>query len=197
MTLCEPRIDTHRPTDHRAAFSVASLDPHRPLPCRAAGRIPCNGVSGRVVRSAEKKAANEEEARKIEDDIWHSWLDAAPTPEIREKIDTAMRRRDSYDFQGAKDLLDEVVEEVPDYSEGWNQRAFVLFLQGNYEASLEDAERALALEPRHFGALSGKAIILMTLGRVQPAQEALRQAVEIHPFLKERHMLIEPEGVEL
>ncbi|MFC6657215.1 tetratricopeptide repeat protein [Roseibium salinum] len=146
---------------------------------------------------ALKKAANEEEARKIEDDIWHSWLDAAPTPEIREKIDTAMRRRDSYDFQGAKDLLDEVVEEVPDYSEGWNQRAFVLFLQGNYEASLEDAERALALEPRHFGALSGKAIILMTLGRVQPAQEALRQAVEIHPFLKERHMLIEPEGVEL
>lgn len=146
---------------------------------------------------ALKNAPTEEEASRIEDDIWTSWLDAAPTPEIRQKVDEAMRRRDSYDFQGAKVLLDKVVEEAADYSEGWNQRAFILFLQGNYEASLEDIERALALEPRHFGALSGKAIILMTLGRVESGQEVLREAVGIHPFLKERDMLIKPQGVDL
>jgi len=146
---------------------------------------------------ALKNAPNEEEASKIEDAIWHSWLDAAPSPEIRQKIDSAMRKRGSYDFQGAKELLDEVVSEAPEYSEGWNQRAFILFLQGDYEASLEDIERALALEPRHFGALSGRAIIFMTLGRVQLGQEALKEAVEIHPFLKERDMLIKPQGVDL
>ena len=146
---------------------------------------------------ALKNAPNEEAASKIEDSIWHTWLDAAPTPEIRQKVDEAMRKRGSYDFQGAKDLLDTVVEEAPDYSEGWNQRAFILFLQGNYEASLEDIERALALEPRHFGALSGKAIIFMTLGRVQLGQEVLREAVGIHPYLKERDMLIKPQGVDL
>jgi tetratricopeptide (TPR) repeat protein len=146
---------------------------------------------------ALKNAPNEEEASKIEDAIWHSWLDAAPTPEIRQKVDSAMRKRESYDFQGAKELLDEVVGEAPDYSEGWNQRAFILFLQGNYEASLDDIEKALALEPRHFGALSGRAIIFMTLGRVQLGQEALEEAVAIHPFLKERDMLIRPQGVDL
>ena len=93
-----------------------------------------------------------------------------------------MRMRGQYDFQGARDLLDEVIAEAPDYAEGWNQRAFVLFLQGNYEASLEDIDKTLALEPRHFGALSGKAMIFMTLGRVKLGQETLRQAVEIHPY---------------
>ncbi|MEE4011977.1 tetratricopeptide repeat protein [Roseibium sp. FZY0029] len=147
--------------------------------------------------NALKNAPTEEDASRIEDDIWNSWLDAAPSPDIRQKVDEAMRRRDGYDFQGAKELLDQVVEEAADYSEGWNQRAFILFLQGNYEASLEDIERALALEPRHFGALSGKAIILMTLGRVEAGQEVLREAVGIHPFLKERDMLIKPQGVDL
>ncbi|WP_299817386.1 tetratricopeptide repeat protein [uncultured Roseibium sp.] len=146
---------------------------------------------------ALKNAQNEAEARKIEDDIWYSWLNAAPTPEIRKQIDTAMQRRGVHDFQGARDLLDEVVAQAPDYSEGWNQRAFILFLQGDYEASLEDIERALELEPRHFGALSGKAMIFMTMGRVKLGQEALREAIAIHPFLKERDMLIEPQGVDL
>jgi tetratricopeptide (TPR) repeat protein len=146
---------------------------------------------------ALKVAPTEADAQKIENDIWMSWLDAAPTPEIRSKLDTAMRQRGVYEFQGAKELLDEVVEEAPDYSEGWNQRAFIFFLQGNYEASLEDIERVLDLEPRHFGALSGRAIIFMTMGRVELGQKALREAMEIHPFLKERGMLIEQKGLDL
>ncbi|MEM9632184.1 MAG: tetratricopeptide repeat protein [Pseudomonadota bacterium] len=146
---------------------------------------------------ALKNAPNEAEAQLIENDIWMSWLDAAPSAEIRSKLDTAMQRRNVFDLQGAKELLDDIVEQAPGYSEGWNQRAFVYFLQGNYEASLEDIERALALEPRHFGALSGKAIIFMTMGRVQLGQKVLRKAIKIHPYLKERNLLIEPEGMDL
>lgn len=146
---------------------------------------------------ALKNAPSEAEAEVIENDIWRSWLEAAPSPNLQAKLETAMRMRGQYDFQGARDLLDEVIAEAPDYAEGWNQRAFVLFLQGNYEASLEDIDKTLALEPRHFGALSGKAMIFMTLGRVKLGQETLRQAVEIHPYLKERSMLIAPKGVDL
>jgi len=146
---------------------------------------------------ALKNAPDEQASETIENEIWKSWLEAAPSPELQAKVETAMQRRGAYDFQGAKELLDDVIEEAPDYAEGWNQRAFVLFLQGNYEASLEDIERTLELEPRHFGALSGRAMIFMTLGRVKLGQKALRDAVEIHPFLKERDMLIEPNGVDL
>lgn len=147
--------------------------------------------------AALKNATTEAEAKSIEREIWQSWIEAAPTPQLKSKVEAAMRKREQYDFQGGKDILDEVVKEAPDYAEGWNQRAFILFLQGNYEASLNDIERVLELEPRHFGALSGKAMIYMTLGRIKLGQETLREAVEIHPYLQERSMLIEPKGVDL
>ncbi|MET1411577.1 tetratricopeptide repeat protein [Roseibium sp. HPY-6] len=146
---------------------------------------------------ALKNATTEAEAKSIERDIWQSWIEAAPTPQLKSKVESAMRKREQYDFQGGRDILDEVVKEAPSYAEGWNQRAFILFLQGNYEASLNDIERVLELEPRHFGALSGKAMIYMTLGRVKLGQETLREAVEIHPYLQERSMLIKPKGVDL
>ncbi|QDG76655.1 tetratricopeptide repeat protein [Labrenzia sp. PHM005] len=142
---------------------------------------------------ALKNASTEEEARAIEDQIWESWMADAPDMHIRLKIETAMQRRHVYDLEGAETILDEVVEAAPDYSEGWNQRAFIYFLQGNYEASLADIKKTLALEPRHFGALSGKAMIYMTQGRTKLGQEILKEAVEIHPFLKERGMLL-PEN---
>ncbi|MEM5581862.1 tetratricopeptide repeat protein [Roseibium sp. AS2] len=146
---------------------------------------------------ALKNAPSEIEAEKIENEIWKSWFEAAPNPEIQARLEEAMSRRHAYDLAGARALLDKIITEAPDYAEGWNQRAFVLFLQGNYEASLEDIARALALEPRHFGALSGKAMIFMTLGRVKLGQQALREAVEIHPYLKERTLLVQPGGVDL
>ncbi|WP_299473562.1 tetratricopeptide repeat protein [uncultured Roseibium sp.] len=146
---------------------------------------------------ALKNATTEAEAKSIEREIWQSWIEAAPTPQLKSKVEAAMRKREQYDFQGGKDILDEVVKEAPDYAEGWNQRAFILFLQGNYETSLNDIERVLELEPRHFGALSGKAMIYMTLGRIKLGQETLREAVEIHPYLQERSMLIKPKGVDL
>lgn len=142
---------------------------------------------------ALKTAPNQAEATLIENEIWKSWMAAGPTLNIRSKVKTAMELRDNYDLVGAKVLLDDVIVEAPEYSEGWNQRAFILFLQGDYEASLADIERALELEPRHFGALSGKGMILMTLGRTDLGQKVLRKAVDIHPFLKERNMLL-PEN---
>jgi tetratricopeptide (TPR) repeat protein len=170
-----------------AAAATASVEATEPQPSRDQDAL----------FEALKAAPTEADAQRIENDIWLSWLDAAPTPEIRSKLDTAMQRRVAFDFQSAKQLLDEIVTEAPEFSEGWNQRAFILFLQGNYEASLEDIERVLDLEPRHFGALSGRAIIFMTMGRVELGQKALREAMEIHPFLKERGMLIEQKGLDL
>lgn len=145
-----------------------------------------------------KEAKTEFEAREAENLIWQHWFSSAPDAETASLVDRAMERRRSYDFAGAKELLDEAVARAPDYSEVWNQRAFVLFLQGRLDRSLEDIDRVLELEPRHFGALAGKARILMRQGRVQLGQKALRQAVEIYPFLRERSLLLPaPKGIDL
>lgn len=141
-----------------------------------------------------REARTERQGRMAEDAVWRMWMAQAPTAAIREAVAEAMRRREAYDFAGALAILDRVVADAPDYAEGWNQRAFIRFLRDDPDGSLEDIERALALEPRHFAALAGKATILMRQGRMETGQEALRRAVAIHPWLKERSMLLPPPG---
>ncbi|WP_169391319.1 tetratricopeptide repeat protein [Stappia stellulata] len=140
--------------------------------------------------AALKAAETEPAARRIEGEIWENWVDAAPTPEVNAMTREAMRKRSQYDFEGARLILNDVVAKAPDYAEGWNQRAFVLFLQQKFDAALADLDKALVLEPRHFGAMSGKARILMGQGRMQLGQKVLREAVALYPFIRERHMLI-------
>ena len=79
--------------------------------------------------------------------------------------------------------FDRVVELAPDYAEGWNKRATLHYLRGNYVASVDDIERALDLEPRHFGALSGLAMVSLAIGEEERALDAFEAALAIHPHL--------------
>ena len=140
--------------------------------------------------AALKNARTEQEARAIEDAIWRMWMAQGPTKEVRDAVKAAMDARSSYDYAKALDILEGVTATAPDYAEGWNQKAFILFLMERQDASLESLDRALELEPRHFGALAGRGIILMQQGRVELGQKALRDAVAVYPFIRERRMII-------
>ncbi|MEX6508011.1 hypothetical protein [Jiella sp. M17.18] len=137
-----------------------------------------------ALRSARSEAA----ARAAESAIWQMWMQA-PDTETGRLLAEAMRRRESYDFAGARELLDEAVARAPNYAEAYNQRGFVRFLQDDDDGALEDVDRAIALEPRHFAAMAGRALILMRQGRAELAQQQLRAALAIDPFLKERALL--------
>lgn len=143
-----------------------------------------------------KQSKTESDARAIENRIWQNWV-IGPNTEATNLLAKAMERRRAYDFAGSLEILNKVVEKTPDWAEGWNQRAFVHFLREEFDKSLEDADRAIDLEPNHFGALAGKAQILMSQGRTELGQKALRRAIKLHPFLKERALLIEIPGQEL
>ena len=140
--------------------------------------------------AALKNARTEQEARAIEDAIWRMWMAQGPTKEVRDAVKAAMDARSSYDYAKALDILEGVTATAPDYAEGWNQKAFILFLMERQDASLESLDRTLELEPRHFGALAGRGIILMQQGRVELGQKALRDAVAVYPFIRERRMII-------
>ena len=56
-----------------------------------------------------------------------------------------------------------MIKIAPEYAEGWNKRATVLYLMGRFRESEEDVLRTLELEPRHFGALSGQGLIRIAL----------------------------------
>ena len=87
------------------------------------------------------------------------------------------------EFGLALDLLDGVVRLKPDFAEGWNRRATVHFMMGNYGQSIADIEQVLILEPRHWGALAGLSMILVSLDRKSEAVVVMDQALAVHPFL--------------
>ena len=145
-----------------------------------------------AIRAAPDAAA----AQPISNRMWALWL-AAPDTQAQSLLDQGMLRRQVRDFDAAVAAFDDLVEYCPDYAEGYNQRAFVHFLRGQYGPALEDLDRALARSPRHVGALSGKALTLFGLGRMDAGQAVLREALELNPWIPERSYLIEVPGEEL
>lgn len=139
-------------------------------------------------------APNAAEAARIADEIWVRWTQ--PTdPEIAVDMAEALSFRRELRLNAAMNALTEMTRDYPDYAEAWNQRATIHFLLGNFDESLADIKEVLKREPRHFGALTGRAIILLQKGDEQGALDAITAALKIHPFLPERGLfpqLVEP-----
>lgn len=74
-----------------------------------------------------------------------------------------------------------LIDHAPDFAEGYNGRATAYFQLGRYGLSLEDIRKTLELNPRHFSAMSGLALILEELGEKETALEAWREVERMHP----------------
>ncbi len=120
------------------------------------------------------------EAAAVEHEIWTIWLEGGD-----DEIDASMARgveaMNTGDFAAALRSFDAIAQAAPDFAEGFNKRATVHYLMANFEASVRDIDRTLALEPRHFGALSGLAMIREAQGRPFEALEALETVTRLHP----------------
>jgi len=63
------------------------------------------------------------------------------------------------DAEAALDHFSALIDHAPDFAAGYNGRATAYFLLGLYGPSLNDLRQTLVLEPRHFGAMRGLAVI--------------------------------------
>lgn len=135
------------------------------------------------------KAQTRQAGREAEAEIWHYWFNQAPSKEIKTDLEYGRKRREAYDYVAAEISFDKVVAAAPNFAEGYNQRAFVRFLRENFSGALQDLEKALELEPRHFGAMSGMFHVLRLMNRNKVAFKILQNAVKIHPWIKERSAL--------
>ena len=77
-----------------------------------------------------------------------------------------------------------VIKEKPDFAEAWNKRATVYFMMGEYDKSMNDIKKTLILEPRHFGALDGMALIFLHFKQYNEAIKIYDQMLKIFPFNK-------------
>jgi tetratricopeptide (TPR) repeat protein len=170
-----------------SAVSAASAD------CPAAPDI---GAAETDLFARAQEAQTEQIGRDISRELWKLWA-TAPDALSQDLLDKGMSARASFNFVRAIEMFDRLVAYCPDYAEGYNQRAFVNFLREDYELALVDLDLALDRAPRHVAALSGKALTLMGLGRQDEAQEVLREAMMLNPWIPERGLLIDPVGQEL
>ena len=87
------------------------------------------------------------------------------------------------DYRRSLFYFDRMVRAAPDFAEAWNKRATVHYLMGNFDASVADIRRTLALEPRHFGALSGRGLVFIEMDEEELALDSFDAALAIHPNL--------------
>jgi len=119
---------------------------------------------------------------RVQTEIWAMWSQSG-SDTIDLLLARAAKAMDERDLDLALRFLDDLVRLAPDFAEGWNKRATVHFLREDYGRSIADIQQTLALEPRHFGAMSGLGIILERLGDKKGAMQAFRRGLEIHPHL--------------
>ena len=113
------------------------------------------------------------EAAALRDRIWSLWLHSG-SPSVDLLMSRSVAAMEEGQWHQALEILDRLVVLAPEFAEAWNKRATVLYHLGERERSLADIARTLALEPRHFGALSGLAMILEEQG--SPARAAVARA---------------------
>ncbi|MPZ56667.1 MAG: tetratricopeptide repeat protein [Rhizobiales bacterium] len=132
---------------------------------------------------ALKAAPDESSAKAIEQRIWAQWLvsKSDTTNLLMSRVKTAV---DAKDMDLALRVLDAIVELDPSYVEGWNRRATLRYTRKEFGRSLTDIRRVLAIEPRHFGALTGLGMIMQELGDEKRALDAFRKALEVNPHLQ-------------
>ena len=119
------------------------------------------------------------DAAETEDLIWNLWHTHKST-EAEDALDEASRMLASRDYPQAETRLSMLVNTWPGFAEGWNKRATLNFLRSRDKPSVRDIQQVLALEPRHFGALS-----------------AFEAALAVHPHLASVKAAVDAVGVEL
>lgn len=122
------------------------------------------------------------EARLFEQRIWQLWMrsDNAAHEVTLAKATDAMGVGN---YQSSEDLLNQLITAEAGFAEAWNKRATLYFMMGRLENSLTDIVKTLELEPRHFGALSGRGMILVKQGKYREALAAYREAQSMNPHM--------------
>jgi len=126
-------------------------------------------------------ADNEDSAKAIAEAIERIWHHSGSAT-IDLLMERAMRAIAENNLELAKKLLDHVVALAPDFTEGWDRRAYVSFMGNDVDHALGDLRRALALDPNHFKALEGLGQILREIGQTKAALEAFRKLLSVHPY---------------
>src|SRR5438132_10788458 len=122
--------------------------------------------------------------------MWEIWSRSGD-PETDHLLLIGIEQMQARDGAGAAKTFSQVIARRPEFAEGWNKRATVYYLLGEYKKSLADCDEVIKRNPYHFGALSGYGMIYMQLDQPATALEYFEQALRVNPNLESTRQAVE------
>ena len=135
-------------------------------------------------------------AFEVEMKIWNIWSTHPSQENSTQLLANGSNLMTQHKLNKAYETFSKVISLDPNWAEGWNKRATVLYMLGRHEESQEDINEVLKLEKRHFGALSGQGLVQIELKNYERAINSYKEVQKIYPSMQSPKIMI-PQLKEL
>jgi tetratricopeptide (TPR) repeat protein len=126
-------------------------------------------------------AADDSSAAQIDAQIYTEWSKSGSAA-----MDLLLQRGlgalETGELEAAVEHYTALVDHAPGFAEAYNGRATAYFQLGLLGPSLDDLREVLVLEPRHFGAMTGLAVIFEQINRPEEALAAYQEVLKLYPL---------------
>lgn len=115
-----------------------------------------------------------------ENAMWRIW-ERSGNQQVDRLYQAGVAQMKGGDLLKAIATFSRIIEIKPGFAEGWNKRATLYFLAGEYRKSLADCAQVIKRNPYHFGALAGYGQIYLRLEDYERSLEYFQRALEVNP----------------
>jgi tetratricopeptide (TPR) repeat protein len=122
--------------------------------------------------------------------MWQVWSRSGDAT-VDRLFATGVEQMHTRQGEQAVHTFSEIIRRRPEFAEGWNKRATIYYLLGEYQKSLADCDEVMKRNPYHFGALSGYGMIYLQLDQPATALEYFERALGVNPNLESTRQTIE------
>jgi len=167
------------PARQQAREDLAKPDPE--FRRRAAARLAETGTMDDAPALVESLRDPDRVVRALsERALWQVWSRSGD-PEVDAQLVRGVDQMRQGDADAAIATFSAIIARKPEFAEGWNKRATLYYLTGDYARSLHDCDEVVKRNPSHFGALSGYGQIYLRLGQPDRALRYFERALAVNP----------------
>jgi len=122
--------------------------------------------------------------------LWQVWSRSGD-PGVDSLFRLGLEQMTRQDAEAAIETFSQIIQRKPEFAEGWNKRATLYYLVGEYDKSVADCEEVIKRNSVHFGALSGFGLNYLQLQKPERALQYFQRALDINPNLAQIQAAVE------
>ena len=124
--------------------------------------------------------ADSDTRENAEKAMWRIW-ERSGDREVDRLYQTGVEQMKGGDSDKAIATFTRIIGLKPGFAEGWNKRATLYFLAGEFRKSLADCAQVIKRNPYHFGALAGYGQIYLRLEDYEHSLAYFHRALAVNP----------------